>query len=136
MAGRSLYKWKRYIKSSIFIFIKKYDIINYKINEKENDMVSNILNKKVIIRGDKSGVFFGTLVAKEGTEVKLEKCRRLWYWEGAASISQIAMEGVKYPEDCKFTVAANEIIITDVIEIIPCTEEAIKILESVKVWKI
>ena len=46
------------------------------------------------------------------------------------------MEGVKYPEDCKFTVAANEIIITDVIEIIPCTEEAIKNLESVKVWKI
>ena len=99
-------------------------------------MISNILNKKVIIRGDKSGVFFGTLVAKEGTEVKLEKCRRLWYWDGAASISQIAMEGVKYPENCKFTVVVNEIIITDAIEIIPCTEEAIKNLESVKVWKI
>ena len=46
------------------------------------------------------------------------------------------MEGVKYPENCKFTVVVNEIIVIDTIEIIPCTEEAIKNLESVKVWKI
>lgn len=98
-------------------------------------MVSNILNKKVIVRGDRSGVFFGTLVAKEGTEVKMEKCRRLWYWDGAASISQIAMEGVKRPDNCNFTVTVDEIIITDAIEIIPCTEDAIKNLESVAVWK-
>lgn len=98
-------------------------------------MVSNILNKKVIVRGDRSGVFFGTLVAKEGTEVKLENCRRLWYWDGAASISQIAMEGVTRSDNCKFTVTVNEIIITDVIEIIPCTEVATEIIEGVKEWK-
>lgn len=98
-------------------------------------MINNILNKKVIVRGDRSGVFFGTLVAKEGTEVKLENCRRLWYWDGAASISQIAMEGVKKPDNCNFTVTVDEIIITDAIEIIPCTEAAIKNIESVKVWK-
>ena len=98
-------------------------------------MINNILNKKVIVRGDRSGVFFGTLVAKEGTEVKLENCRRLWYWDGAASISQIEMEGVKKPDNCNFTVTVDEIIITDAIEIIPCTEAAIKNIESVKVWK-
>ena len=98
--------------------------------------MGNNIGKKVIIRGDRSGVEFGELVEQNGNEVTLKNARRLWYWEGAASISQIAMEGVKYPEDCKFTVAVNEIIITDVIEIIPCTEEAIKNLESVKVWKI
>ena len=98
-------------------------------------MINNILNKKVIVRGDRSGVFFGTLVAKEGTEVKLENCRRLWYWDGAASISQIAMEGVKRPDSCNFTVTVDEIIITDAIEVIPCTEAAIKNIESVTVWK-
>lgn len=98
-------------------------------------MFKNFMNKKVIIRGDRSGVFFGTLVAKEGTEVKLENCRRLWYWDGAASISQIAVDGVSKPDNCNFTVTVSEIIITDVIEIIPCTDKAIKNIEDVKVWK-
>lgn len=98
-------------------------------------MMKDIMHKKVIVRGNNSGVFFGTLTAKEGTEVKLENCRRLWYWEGAASISQMAMEGVKNPGDCKFTMIVQSIIITDVIEIIPCTDEAITNIESVKIWK-
>lgn len=98
-------------------------------------MTKNFMGKKVITRGDRSGVFFGTLVAKEGQEVKLENCRRIWYWDGAASLSQLAMEGVKNPAECKFTMAVNEIIITDVIEIIPCTEEAISNIEGVPEWK-
>lgn len=98
-------------------------------------MMKDIMHKKVIVRGNNSGVFFGTLTAKEGTEVRLENCRRLWYWEGAASISQMAMEGVKNPSGCKFTMVVQSIIITDVIEIIPCTDEAITNIESVKIWK-
>ena len=98
-------------------------------------MVENVIGKKVIVRGDSSGVFFGTLVAKDGREVKLEKCRRIWYWDGAASISQIAVEGVKNPDNCKFTVTVDEIIILDAIEIIPCTGNAIEIIEGVKEWK-
>ncbi|MBE5940818.1 MAG: hypothetical protein E7266_10575 [Lachnospiraceae bacterium] len=100
-------------------------------------MHKEYLNKKVIIRGDRSGVFFGTLVAKEGSEVKLENCRRLWSWAvgSAASISQIATEGVKNAEECNFTVTVDSIVITDVIEIIPCTEQAIAVIEGVKEWK-
>ena len=98
-------------------------------------MYKSFLEKKVIIRGDRSGVFFGTLKAKEGKDVKLADCRRLWYWDGAASISQIAVDGVSKPSKCNFTVVVEEIIITDVIEIIPCTEKAIKSIESVSVWK-
>lgn len=99
-------------------------------------MISNFIGKKVIVRGDRSGVFFGTLVAKEGQEVKLENCRRLWYWDGAASISQLAAEGTVRPEKCKFTMAVNEIIITDAIEIILCTDKAVESIEDVEVWKI
>lgn len=98
-------------------------------------MVNNFMNKKVIVRGDRSGVFFGTLVAKEGQEVKLENCRRLWYWDGAASLSQLAKEGVTRPDNCKFTVTVDEIIITDAIEIILCTDEAIRNIEGVSEWK-
>ena len=96
--------------------------------------MNNFIGKKVIVRGDHSGVFFGTLAAKNGQEVKLEKCRRLWYWDGAASISQLAVDGTSSPHNCKFTVAVDEIGILDVIEIIPCTNKAIKSIESVGVW--
>lgn len=97
--------------------------------------MENMMNKKVIVRGDRSGVFFGTLVKKEGTEVTLEKCRRLWYWDGAASISQLAKEGTVKPNNCKFTVAVDHIIILDAIEIILCTDEAIRSIEGVSEWK-
>lgn len=94
------------------------------------------LNKKCIFRGNNSGVFFGTLVAKEGQEVTIKDCRRIWFWDGANSVSQIAVDGVARPQNCKFTVAVESITILDCIEIIPCTDKAIKCIESVPVWKI
>lgn len=92
-------------------------------------------NKKVIIRADRAGVFFGTLKEKKGNEVTLTDCRRLWYWDGAASISQLAVEGTTNPHNCKFTVVVPEIVILGVIEIIPCTDNAVKSIEGVFEWK-
>ena len=100
--------------------------------KKANEMIG----KYVVVRGRDSGVFAGTLAEKEGQEVCLLQCRRLWYWAGGASISQIAVEGVNKPSECKFTVTKDEIIITDVIEIIPCTNEAEKIIKEVAVWSV
>lgn len=90
---------------------------------------------KVIVRGDRSGVFFGTLEERNRQEVTLSNCRRIWYWDGAASISQLAVDGTSKPEECKFTVTVPEIVILDAIEVIPCTNKAIKSIESVWVWK-
>ena len=99
----------------------------------------DVINKKVIIRADRAGVFFGTLVAKRetpaGVEVELHDSRRLWYWDGAASLSQLATEGTKAPDRCKFTVTVPQHMVMQVIEIIPCSEDAIKSIEAVKVWK-
>lgn len=97
-------------------------------------MESNI-GKKVIIRGDRSGVEFGTLVAQNGSEVTLKNARRIWYWSGAASLSQLAKDGTSSPSRCKFTVTVDSITILDAIEIIPCTDKAIKSIEEVSVWK-
>jgi hypothetical protein len=94
-----------------------------------------MLNKKVIIRADRAGVFFGTLKEKNGSEVTLTDCRRLWYWDGAASLSQLAVDGTSSPNNCTFTVTVPEITILQVIEIIPCTKKAIKSIEGVKEWK-
>lgn len=95
----------------------------------------NIIGKYVIVRGDRSGVFAGELVSQSGQTVELKDCRRLWYWNGAASISQLAKEGVKKPRDCKFTVTVESIIILDAIEIIPATEMAETIIKAVPEWK-
>lgn len=98
-------------------------------------MKSSMIGKKVIIRGDRSGVFFGELVRREGSEVELKDCRRLWYWNGAASISQLAASGTTAPSDCKFTMYVSQIEICDVIEVILCTPEAIRSIEAVEIWK-
>ena len=93
------------------------------------------MKEKVIIRADRAGVFFGTMEAKKGDEVTLSNCRRIWYWSGAASISELALSGVKNPQSCKFSVMVPSITILGVIEIIPCTPEAIVKIEDVPVWK-
>ena len=92
--------------------------------------------KKVIIRTESAGVFFGEIKERNGNEATITNCRRLWQWKGAASLSQLAVEGVKYPEDCKFTVTVDEMTVLGIIEIIPCTKEAVKSINSVAIWKI
>ena len=89
-----------------------------------------------IVRSDKAGVFAGNIKSRIGDEVTMTNTRRIWYWDGAASLSQLAVDGTKKPEECKFTVTVAEITILDVIEIIPCTDEAEKSIKGVSEWKI
>ena len=62
-----------------------------------------------IIRGDRSGVFFGQIVERKDREVTLTNCRRVWYWDGAASLSQLAAEGVKAPQSCRIAMPVEEL---------------------------
>ena len=94
------------------------------------------MSKKVIVRADRAGVFFGELKSKNGNEVEMKNVRGLWYWEGACSLSQLAVDGTSEPDNCKFTVVVPEMTILDIIEIIPCTQKAIESIEGVKEWKI
>lgn len=91
--------------------------------------------KYVIVRGDRSGVFAGTLVSQEDRKVVLSGVRRLWRWYGATECLQIATEGVKRPKDCRFTLTAESITLLDAIEVIPTTAEAEAIIKAVPVWK-
>lgn len=97
--------------------------------------IEKIIGKRVIVRCSRAGVFYGTLSEKEGQEVELKDCRRIWYWDGAASLHQLAAEGTTAPLNCKFTVRLESIVLTEAIEIIPCTDMAIKSIEAVKEWK-
>ena len=88
-----------------------------------------------IVRTFSAGVFFGKIESKNGKEVVMTDARRLWYWDGAASLSQLAMEGTKKPDKCKFPCAVSKIELTEAIEIINCSEEAIINLQGVPVWE-
>jgi hypothetical protein len=93
-----------------------------------------MIGKYVIVRANGAGVFAGILKEKNGDEVTLNDARRIWYWTGAASLSQLAMEGTSRPDDCKFPCAVDEILILNVLEIIPTTERAEKSIREVKTW--
>ena len=97
--------------------------------------IENLIGKRVIIRAYGAGVFYGTLSEVDSNNVELKDCRRIWYWDGAASLSQLATDGVKAPQNCKFTVVVESLVVLNVIEIIPATEQAQQSLEAVKVWK-
>lgn len=88
-----------------------------------------------IIRADRAGVFFGHIKERRGSEVDLTDVRRIWYWDGACSLSQLATEGTKKPKECKFTVTVPEMTVLGVIEVIPCTEAAVASIMAVKEWK-
>ena len=88
-----------------------------------------------MVRTYSAGVFAGTIVSRKGKEVLLKNARRIWYWTGAASLSQLAMSGTSQPEKCKFPEPVKEVLLTEVIEIIPITAMAKKSIERVAIWK-
>ena len=92
-------------------------------------------NQYYIVRGDRSGVFFGQVAARNGQEVELRNVRKIWYWNGACAVEQLAADGVTAPADCKLTVVVPEMVVTDAIQIIPCTDDASVSLRGVKEWK-
>jgi hypothetical protein len=89
----------------------------------------------VLIRAYSAGVHFGVLTKREGKEVWLKDARRIWYWEGAATLSQLAVDGVTKPNLCKFSVTVPKMILTEAIEIIPCTPKAVNCILGVPEWK-
>jgi hypothetical protein len=88
----------------------------------------------VIVRTESAGAFAGELVNKVGPEVELRNARRLWYWDGAASLSQLAMEGVSKPENCKFPCETGTELLYNWNEIIGTTEAARTSIKNVPVW--
>jgi len=97
--------------------------------------ISPMCENYYIVRTYSAGVFAGEVVSRAGKEVKMKNARRIWYWDGAASLSQLAMEGTTEPKNCKFPCEVNEVTLTEAIEIIPCTEKAQKSIKGVTVWE-
>jgi hypothetical protein len=89
----------------------------------------------VIVRAAQAGCFAGVLVSRKGSEVILNECRRLWYWAGAASLSELAMEGTSKPSECMFPPATQQHLILGVIEVIPTSDKGKTSIEGVAPWR-
>jgi hypothetical protein len=89
----------------------------------------------IICRTYSAGVFAGTLVSRKGQEVELKQARRLWYWDGAASLSQLSKDGVARPENCKFPCEVPSVLLTQAIELLPVSKRARQSIAQVAIWK-
>jgi hypothetical protein len=92
------------------------------------------LGQYVIVRGKSSGVFAGVLEKRSGTEVQLSSSRRLWYWEGAFTLSALAKNGTSKPESCRFSCELDQQLVLDAVEVLPCDSQAKISFDSVPVW--
>lgn len=95
--------------------------------------------KFYIIRTHSAGVWFGNKKYYAKGEAIITNARRIYYWSGAATLSQLAMEGTKRPNDCKFAMTITDedgVILPQVIEVLPCTDAAVANIKAVKEWKI
>ena len=92
-------------------------------------------NQDYIVRCDRAGVFFGKIKERNGSEVTMTDVCKLWSWDGACAVEQLAQDGTKAPGNCRFTVTILEMTVLGAIQIIPCTDDASVSLRGVKEWK-
>lgn len=92
-----------------------------------------------IVRAYGAGVFYAPQGfierSADGKRGIIPNARRLWYWSGAASLSQLAVDGPQDPANCKFPNHVSNIELTDIIEVLDVTEKAAKAIEAVPVWQ-
>jgi len=114
----------------------KIDNVEYVRKDSINEKVAPVDGMEYkIVRGQSTGVFAGYVEKRDGQEVVMRNARRIWYWSGAASLSQLAMEGTSCPDSCKFPQAVDRVEILDVIEILDVTTKAKTSIDGVKVWR-
>ena len=94
--------------------------------------MNDYIGKKVLIRANGAGVYFGTLERMEGDQVKVANVRNIWRWTGASCLSQIANEGVT---GNKIGPVVSSMVINNVLQVMPLTDAAIANLEHQPEWK-
>jgi len=83
----------------------------------------------VLVRTYSAGVHFGKLKSRNGTEATLTDARRIWRWRGANTLSEVATKGVAQ-EYTRISEPVPEILLTQAVEIIPVSGEALATMGS------
>jgi hypothetical protein len=91
---------------------------------------SPFVGQHVVVRTFSAGVHLGELVSLNGKHALLKDARRLWKWNGAFTLSEVATKGVT-KAGSRIAVALPMIELTEAIEVIPTTEAARETFEAV-----
>ncbi|MGL5065008.1 MAG: DUF6948 domain-containing protein [Microcoleus sp.] len=86
------------------------------------------VGKYCIIRTYSAGVHCGVVADHSGTEVILNNARRIHYWNGAFTLNAIAENGAG--DGSRLSVPVPEILLTESIEVLPCSPLAIEWLSN------
>jgi hypothetical protein len=93
----------------------------------------------VIARCRDAGVHAGYLVKTDSSHTVLRDARRIWYWSGAASLSEIAVYGLNPARSQASKIAAPVKSVrlrdSDICELTVCTEEGRKSVEGSPTWR-
>lgn len=89
-----------------------------------------MIGEYCLIRTFSAGVHMGYLVSLNGTAGEIRDGQRLWSWTGAFSLHEISLHGVS--EESNISEVVPRILLTEIIEVIPCTEEARKNLQRAR----
>jgi hypothetical protein len=91
-----------------------------------------------IVCTERGGIFAGYVQLFDDTKrvAVLINSRRIQYWNGAGSISQIAMEGASKPKECRFAMVVPKCTVVGVCSVTPCTQKGVDFGQNeVPVWK-
>lgn len=121
-------------KNEIVIDGKEY-VLKSSIKQQQNRAKPKGNCIYAIVRSYSAGVFAGYIGKIENRQATIYNARRIWYWDGASTLSQLSQEGTTKPQNCKFHMEVPEVILTDICEVIPATEKAKSSIDGVKVWQ-
>lgn len=99
----------------------------------KNSLHEEFIGKKVICRTYSAGVHFGVLLKRDETEALLENAQRIWRWSDAFTLSEISKNGLG--KESKISETIDKILLTQVIEIIPCTDKCVESINKIGVYK-
>ena len=97
-------------------------------------MNTELLGKKIIARIERAGVFHGTLDHIDNDIMRLKDARRIYYWNGALSVTDIAAKGITGGK-VTIPVTTVEFMSDKIVELNECSEDASKSIETIKPWK-
>lgn len=83
---------------------------------------TDLIGQHCVVRTYSAGVHLGVVASRDGREVTLTAARRLWRWQGAFTLSEVATKGVS--KASRISAPVDTIVLTEAIEFIPTTEEA------------
>lgn len=122
--------------------VKAEELVIEGVTYVPKDSVQNLAQpldgmKYCVVRTYSAGVHIGYVKEfgdKHPQHAILLNSRRLHYWDNACSLSQVAIDGVDVVKS-RIAIELPEIQLTDVIEVIPCSEKSAQLFKTAEAWK-